>query len=500
MPAHSARRYPLKVCLVRLHAAGAARKHYRLIDWSAPTQARYASRSEGSGESTAEAIHAAVAAWRDDHCRYPDGEITWAVHPPGLDAPLQGHFPTDAGTFWDHLGHALAEAGLAAGLLGLALAPVPGSRVAAAALWAGATASSAAAALINLAQDAEDGFSDLRRVGFDVLNLATCALGGAWALGARITLETGDGVQTLSLLGRVGRAGTLGTLAVQGVLMTEVVRERYHAILDDPHLTPKARTDQLIRLFGEAAGAGALTALSLRGTPLDGETLDPATAEALADPGARLDFSTPPKPEIALPAEQDEITATVQTAPEYGAGLDHAAETERTLIPSDMPLTQEQIDEIRQLPKGQRPDPSEYLSTEYIESHRKLFRDGATRFMTRSNLDKYGIGQRDGTAFVLPKAKADEILSLTKHDPRALEQALGLPLDFLDSNSLVRIDLPEPLQLNVRIPSGNEAGANEFWLPGGRLPNGNPEGVLDVGNTPESKYTWHTVESGRAEK
>jgi hypothetical protein len=34
--------------------------------------------------------------------------------------------------------------------------------------------------------------------------------------------------------------------------------------------------------------------------------------------------------------------------------------------------------------------------------------------------------------------------------------------------------------LNLRIPSGNEAGANEFWIPGGKLPDGNSEAVIDA--------------------
>lgn len=152
-------------------------------------------------------------------------------------------------------------------------------------------------------------------------------------------------------------------------------------------------------------------------------------------------------------------------------------------------LNRSQIDDILAIPKGSRPAPGEYLSPSYISGHLAQFENGATRFMTESNLNKYGIGQRDGTSFVMPRHEADRLLASTAGDPRALEQALGLPEGFLDSNTLVRVDIPKPQELNLRVPSGNEAGANDLWIPGGRLPNGNSEAVIDVAGIPASRYT-----------
>ena len=51
---------------------------------------------------------------------------------------------------------------------------------------------------------------------------------------------------------------------------------------------------------------------------------------------------------------------------------------------------------------------------------------------------------------------------------------------------IVRIDISNPRELNTRIPSGNERGANELRLPGGRLPKGDVEAV--VNNIPKDKY------------
>ena len=157
--------------------------------------------------------------------------------------------------------------------------------------------------------------------------------------------------------------------------------------------------------------------------------------------------------------------------------------------PSSGGLGAEKRDEIIATPKGRRPDPSEYLSPEYIESHLKKFTDGATRFMPESNLEKYGIAQRDGTSFVMPKNEADAMIEANGGSLRAMENELGLPEGFLDSNKIVRIDISDPEAFNLRIPSGNEAGANDQWIPGGCLPNGASEAVVDGGRIPPDDYT-----------
>jgi len=69
-----------------------------------------------------------------------------------------------------------------------------------------------------------------------------------------------------------------------------------------------------------------------------------------------------------------------------------------------------------------------------------------------------------------------------------MEKALGLPENFLENNNLVRVDIPNPKELNIRIPSGNEAGANDLWIPGGKLPSGDLEAVIDSGDISATRY------------
>lgn len=156
---------------------------------------------------------------------------------------------------------------------------------------------------------------------------------------------------------------------------------------------------------------------------------------------------------------------------------------------SSTQLSAEKRDEILAMEKGTRPDPGDYLPREYIEHHLDKFHEGATRFMPESSFDKYGIAQRDGTSFVMPKSEADALIDATRGDPRALERALGLPEGFLNSKNVVRIDIDHPEEFNLRIPSGNEAGANDQWFPGGFLPDGASEAVVDGGKIPTSDYS-----------
>jgi hypothetical protein len=152
------------------------------------------------------------------------------------------------------------------------------------------------------------------------------------------------------------------------------------------------------------------------------------------------------------------------------------------------PISDELSNEIIATPKGSRPDPTTYLPPDYIDRQIHLFDDGASRFMTSENFNKYGIGQADGTSFVLPKSEVDALMRETGGDPRAMERALGLPDNYFAEHPVVRVDIPHSGLDGLRLPSGNEAGANPQWLPGGKLPTGTSEGVIDVGGIDPATY------------
>ena len=91
-------------------------------------------------------------------------------------------------------------------------------------------------------------------------------------------------------------------------------------------------------------------------------------------------------------------------------------------------------------PKGERPAPETYLSKKYIKNHLKKFRKSLSIVTSVASFEKYMlhadlIGREDNTCFVMPKKFCD-----------AIEK---------------------------------EAGANEYWIPGGYTVGDTPEAVTD---------------------
>jgi hypothetical protein len=108
--------------------------------------------------------------------------------------------------------------------------------------------------------------------------------------------------------------------------------------------------------------------------------------------------------------------------------------------------------------------------------------------MLNDSYEAYGIGQRDGTTFLFPTSEIDDLMAQTGGDHAALERALGLPEGYLN-DSAIRVDVPDLRDYDLRVPSGNEAGANDQWLPGGFLPQGMPEAVIDGAQVPPEDLT-----------
>lgn len=93
----------------------------------------------------------------------------------------------------------------------------------------------------------------------------------------------------------------------------------------------------------------------------------------------------------------------------------------------------------------------------------------------------------------MPSSEADALMAHAAGDPAALADSIGLPRKTLEGNKLMRVDFTNPFKMGLRMPSGNEAGANDMWLVGGRLPDGSSEAVIDAGNVPFSQYHANNV-------
>ena len=76
----------------------------------------------------------------------------------------------------------------------------------------------------------------------------------------------------------------------------------------------------------------------------------------------------------------------------------------------------------------------------------------------------------------MPKSVADKLIKEANGDVKVLERLLSLEPGTLGANP-VRVDISSPSGL--RIPSGNELGANSQWIPGGATAGGIPEATID---------------------
>ncbi|GAB4023619.1 hypothetical protein [Spirosoma koreense] len=167
---------------------------------------------------------------------------------------------------------------------------------------------------------------------------------------------------------------------------------------------------------------------------------------------------------------------------------------DHTPVPSGPALSVSWIDgwtsdKVLALPKGRRPDPAVYLQPSYLTFQLSLFKNGASYLVTKKALDDYGrelLGYPDNTQFVMAKPEMDAMLIKTAKNVASIEAELGIPTGSWQGKPLVRIDIPDPVELHVRLPSGNEMGANALWLPGGKLPTGYSEAVVD--RIPKGKY------------
>ena len=146
--------------------------------------------------------------------------------------------------------------------------------------------------------------------------------------------------------------------------------------------------------------------------------------------------------------------------------------------------------EIIETPKPLRPAPSTYLDSSYITKHLSQFDNGGSYVMTLRQYENFVegrplLGREDNSLYIVPKEYMDSIATSANGNISVFEKRLGFSEGyFQDGGGLVRIDIKDPKGYNLRMATGNEAGANDFYTPGGFTSGGSPEAV--VNNIPNS--------------
>lgn len=89
------------------------------------------------------------------------------------------------------------------------------------------------------------------------------------------------------------------------------------------------------------------------------------------------------------------------------------------------------------------------------------------------------------------------MIAETQGDPARLGEKLGIPADQLADDSIVIIEFHPHSSYEAHMPSGNEWGANDQWLPGGRLPEGDLEAVVYTDGMINGRdYTVRDLQTG----
>ena len=142
------------------------------------------------------------------------------------------------------------------------------------------------------------------------------------------------------------------------------------------------------------------------------------------------------------------------------------------------------FDEVLGAPKGERPLPETYLTAAQISKHLSFFDEGLVRITSAIAFERYKtLGPDNG--FAMSKTQFDLIKNKAGGDLRLIERYLGLERDSLQDDDLLIAFIPPQNMPTIKIPSGNEVGANQYWLPGGVTSGGIREVVLDFSKKPE---------------
>lgn len=164
---------------------------------------------------------------------------------------------------------------------------------------------------------------------------------------------------------------------------------------------------------------------------------------------------------------------SAKAASKVGAIVQDTTKYDRWVLQREAGLNQKTINDSILTNKPFRPNPKDYLSEQYINQHLKNFEDGVSKIVYKA---PDGIAGPPGGTFVMPSSYVDDLIKQADGSISKLEELLGLNPGDLGSNPKI-LEVTNPN--NLRLPSGNELGANDHWIPGGYTDGGIIEAIID---------------------
>ena len=131
-------------------------------------------------------------------------------------------------------------------------------------------------------------------------------------------------------------------------------------------------------------------------------------------------------------------------------------------------------------PKGSRPAPRTYLGDKFVDSHLSKFKNDGCAFVIKKT-DVIGLNYNSlpPNKFVALKSDMEKIISDCKGNRRLLAKKLGYEdSNVFDNGEIFVVYTKENSSFKFDMPTGNERGANEMWIPGGKTSGGITEAVL----------------------
>ena len=143
---------------------------------------------------------------------------------------------------------------------------------------------------------------------------------------------------------------------------------------------------------------------------------------------------------------------------------------------------------------GSRPNPRTYLGDKFVDDHLAKFEDEGCAFVViKDDIESLDYNSLPPNKFVALKSDMDKIITECKGNRQLLAEKLGYKnKNVFDNKEIFVVYTKGNSRFKFDIPTGNEVGANDMWIPGGKTSGGTTEAVLVGSENVIHNRDWNT--------